>query len=228
METSLDCRGARVGLFGGSFNPIHLGHLRSAEEIREAFQLARIYFIPAARPPHKSNGELAPAHHRLRMVELAVADNPFFSVSAVELERVGTSYSVDTIRYLLTFLQPASLVFVVGLDAFHELHTWKEYTAIPELCDLIVTSRPGIPTPHPEKLLPIALQDVFCYDSQANTYRHVSGHTLVLHQIEGLNIAASTIRSKVREGKSLRYLVPPAVAAYIIEHTLYQSEVQSP
>jgi nicotinate-nucleotide adenylyltransferase len=227
MGTPLNCRGSRVGLFGGSFNPIHLGHLRSAEEIREAFQLARIYFIPAARPPHKSNVELAPAHHRLHMVELALADNHLFSASAVELERAGTSYSVDTIRHFLAVLQPASLVFVVGLDAFRELHTWKEYTTIPELCDLIVTSRPGIPTPHPEELLPIALQGVFCYDAQANTYHHASGHTLVLHQIEGLNIAASTIRSKVREGKSVRYLVPPAVAAYIIEHTLYQSEVQS-
>jgi nicotinate-nucleotide adenylyltransferase len=228
MGTPLNCRGSRIGLFGGSFNPIHLGHLRSAEEIREAFQLAHIYFIPTARPPHKSNGELAPAHHRLRMVELAVADNSCFSASAVELERAGTSYSVDTIRHFLTFLSPASLVFVVGLDAFRELHTWKDYTAIPELCDLIVTSRPGIPTPHPEKLLPIALQGVFCYDPQANTYYHASGHTLVLHQIEGLNIAASTIRSKVREGKSFRYLVPPTVATYITEHTLYQSEVQSP
>jgi len=157
----------RVGLFGGTFSPIHFGHLRSAEEVREAFSLDRVYFMPAARPPHKGGGDVAPAAHRLKMVELAVADNPFFSASAVEFERGGPSYSIDTIRHFLTTLQPAALSFIVGLDAFHELHTWKDYAAIPELCDLIVTSRPGLPTPPPEQLLPVALQTVFWYDPLA-------------------------------------------------------------
>ncbi|MGH7966812.1 MAG: nicotinate-nucleotide adenylyltransferase, partial [Candidatus Binatia bacterium] len=213
-----------VGLFGGTFNPIHLGHLRSAEEIREAFALDRIFFVPAAHPPHKAGTDLAPATHRLRMVELATADNPFFSASAVELERAGTSYSVDTIRHFLATLQPARLFFIMGLDAFHEMHTWKDYLVIPELCDLIVTSRPGISTPSPEQLLPVVLRAVFWYDPTVHVYRHSSGHTLASHDLTGLHISASAIRDIRRRGKSVRYLVPPAVEAHMMEHALYQPE----
>lgn len=214
----------RVGLFGGTFNPIHLGHLRSAEEVREAFALDCVCFVPAAHPPHKEGEDLAPASHRLKMVELAIADNPYFSASAVELERSGKSYSVDTIRYFLTTLQPANLFFIIGLDAFREIHTWKDYTVIPELCDLIVTSRPGISPSPPEQLIPVALRTVFWYDSTVRVYRHSSGHTLIFHDIAGLHLSASAIRDKVRRGESVRYLVPPAVEAYVVEHSLYQPE----
>jgi nicotinate-nucleotide adenylyltransferase len=219
-----DPQSLKIGLFGGTFNPIHLGHLRSAEEVREAFALDRIYFVPAASPPHKSANGLASAAHRLRMVELAVADNPYFSTSAVELERPGMSYSVDTIRYFLATVRPSSLLFIVGIDAFRELATWKEYTAIPGLCDLLVTSRPGMPTPPPEQFLPVALKTLFWYDSASNVYRHSSGHSLILYEIAGLDIAASTIREKLHHGKSIRYLVPLAVEAYITHHALYRSE----
>lgn len=219
-----DPRPLKIGLFGGTFNPIHLGHLRSAEEVREAFTLDRIYFVPAAQPPHKGGSDLASATHRLKMVELAIADNPYFSASAVELDRPGTSYSVDTLRHFLAVFQPASLLFIVGIDAFRELATWKDYAVIPALCDLLVTSRPGAPTPTPDQLLPVALKTLFWYDPTTNVYRHTSGHSLILHEIAGLAIAASTIRGKVREGKSVRYLVPPAVEAYITHHALYQLE----
>lgn len=214
----------RAGLFGGTFNPIHLGHLRSAEEVREAFSLDRIYFVPAARPPHKGGDDIAPAADRLKMVELAVAGNPFFSASAVELERAGASYSVDTIRHFLSLLRPVSLSFIVGLDAFREMHTWKDYSAIPALCDLIVTSRPDLPTPPPEQLLPVALRTAFWYDPAVRMHRHTSGHTLALYEIDGLAISASTLRDKLRQGKSVRYLVPPAVDAYITQHSLYHPE----
>lgn len=224
MNTPSDCRGLKVGIFGGTFNPIHLGHLRSAEEIRETFALDRIYFVPAARPPHRSGDTLVSATHRLRMVELAVADNPFFQASAVELERTGLSYSVDTIRYFRHELEPAAVFFVVGLDAFREIHTWKEYASIPMLCHLIVTSRPGVPTPPQEQLLPVALQPALCYDSSRKMYRHASGHTLVFHKIQGLQISASQVRAILRQRKSVRYLVPSPVAAYIINNELYKQE----
>ncbi len=224
MGTPPDCRRLRIGLFGGTFNPIHFGHLRSAEEVRETFALDRVYFVPAAHPPHKGGSDLAPATHRLRMVELAVADNPCFSASTVELERPGMSYSVDTIRHFLAAFRPASLLFIVGIDAFRELATWKDYAFIPTLCDLLVTSRPGVPTPLPDQLLPVALKTLFWYDPATNVHRHTSGHSLILHEIAGLDIAASTIRGKVRQGKSVRYLVPPAVEAYINHHALYQLE----
>ena len=213
-----------VGILGGTFNPIHLGHLRSAEEVREAFALDRIYLVPAAQPPHKSTHGLVAAPHRLKMVELAIADNPFFFASAIELERSGLSYSIDTIRHFRIELPSASLFFILGLDAFREIHTWKEYSHIPALCNLIVTSRPGISTPPIDQLLPVALQTMLWYDPAIKMYRHTSGHYLTFHEIQGLNISASQVRTIALQGKSLRYLVPSAVEAYIAEQTLYQDE----
>lgn len=216
--------GERVGIFGGTFNPIHFGHLRSAEVIREAFQLDRVYFVPAARPPHKEGKHLASPSHRLKMVELAVVGNPFFAVSTVELEREGKSYSIDTIRYFRTAFRPSALFFIVGIDAFLEIHSWKDFADIPALCHVIVTSRPGIAMPPRDRFLPVALQAAFWYDSACDLYRHKTGHMIVSYEIEGLNISASTIREKIRQRKSVRYLVPPSVESYMAEHALYQAE----
>ena len=213
----------RIGLFGGTFNPIHLGHLRSAEEIRQTCALDHIYFIPSACPPHKDGLAIAPAQDRLKMVELAVADHSAFSASAVELERSGLSYSVDTIRFFLSARPSAEFFFIVGLDAFLDIHTWKAYETIPELCHVIVTSRPGTSLP-PGRFLPVAFQTAFCYDSELRMYRHPSHHTLALHQIIGLNISASVIRREIRQGRSVRYLIPRTVETYIAEHALYQQE----
>lgn len=210
----------RVGIFGGTFNPIHLGHVRSAGEIRHNCNLDHIYFVPSARPPHKDAGEMAGGRHRLRMVELAVADEPAFSASAVELERAGPSYSVDTIRHFRAALPSASLSFILGLDAFLAIQTWKDYRTLPSLCHLIVTSRPG--TPRPRCPLPVDFRSVFCYDPALRMYTHPSHSTLVLREIRGLNISASAIRRNIQSGASVRSLVHPAVAAYIADHGLYQ------
>jgi nicotinate-nucleotide adenylyltransferase len=214
----------KIGILGGTFNPIHLGHLRSAEEICETFALDRVYFVPAAQPPHKNTQGLVTAAHRLKMVELAVADNPRFFPSASELERSGPSYSIDTIRRFRTDLPSASLFFILGFDAFREIHTWKDYTLIPGLCNLIVTSRPGVPTPPISQFLPVALQTMLWYDPAIKMYRHTSGYRLAFHEIQGLNISASQVRQLALQGKSLRYLVPSAVHAYISGHALYQDE----
>ena len=192
--------------------------------MREAFTLNRVYFVPAAHPPHKSANGLVAAGHRLKMVELAIADNLFFAASAIELERSGPSYSIDTIRRFRAELPSASLFFILGLDAFREIHTWKEYQLIPSLCDLIVTSRPGISTPPIDEFLPVALQTRLWYDPVTKMYRHTSGHCLTFHEIHGLNISASQVRQIALHGKSLHYLVPSAVKEYIAEHALYQSE----
>jgi nicotinate-nucleotide adenylyltransferase len=157
-------------------------------------------------------------------VELAIANNPFFGASSVELERAGASYSIDTIRYFLSTFRPSYLAFIVGVDAFRELHLWKEYELIPALCNLIVTSRPGENVPSLDCVLPVALKSSFWYDSSIHMYRHVSGHSLLLHQITGLLIASSTIRALIRQGRSIRYLVPSAVETYISHHHLYQIE----
>ncbi len=213
----------KIGIFGGTFNPIHCGHLRSAEDVREAFALDRVYFVPAARPPHKSGDAITAAEHRLRMVELAVADNPFFAASSIELERAGLSYSIDTIRHFLSTMRPASLVFIVGIDAFRDLRTWKEYETIPTLCDVIVTSRSGEESPTLQQLLPVALKNAFWYDFSPRMLRHGSGHFLTFHAINGLAIASSTIRAMIQQQRSIRYLVPPGVEAYIQCHHLYKT-----
>ena len=213
----------RIGILGGTFNPIHLGHLRSADEVRETFALDRIYFVPAAQPPHKKSQALADARHRLKMVELAIAGNPFFFPSSIELERSGPSYSIDTIRHFCSDLPNATIFFILGLDAFREIHTWKDYLLIPSLCNVIVTSRPGISAPTSDQLLPVALHTTLWYDPTIKMYRHPSGHCLIFHEIQGLNISASQIRHIAQQGKSLRYLIAPAVNNYIAEHTLYKA-----
>jgi len=212
----------RVGIFGGTFNPIHCGHLRSAEEVREAFSLDRVYFVPSARPPHKPGEELASAEDRLKMVKLAIADNPAFAASPVELEREGISYSVDTIHYFLTAVQPTSLAFIIGIDAFREIHSWKEHERIPTLCDIIVTSRPGEADPSMKQLLPVALKSSFWYDSPTRRYQHISGHSLSSYKITGLLIASSMIRDLIHQKRSIRYLVPSVVEDYINRHSLYR------
>ena len=211
----------KVGLFGGTFNPIHSGHLRSAEEVCAAFTLDRIYFIPAASPPHKRTTAIVSAQHRYNMVERAVAANPAFFASRIELDRAGPSFSIDTIRAFRTRGRLTSLAFLIGMDAFSEIETWKDYLEIPGLCDLIVTSRPGVPTPPLDQLLPVALRSAFWYDPVRQRYQHESGHTLTLHTLNGLHISASGIRDNLRVGRPIPCQLPPAVADYIATHALY-------
>src|SRR3989442_5157111 len=126
-----------IGVFGGTFDPIHLGHLRGAEEVREALALEEVRFVPAAAPPHRRGASLAAASHRYRMVELAVADVPGFRCWNVELERPGPSYSVDTLRAVRTEAGPAArVVFILGVDAFPDLRTWEDLGALVPLCDI--------------------------------------------------------------------------------------------
>src|SRR5208282_5223389 len=133
----------RVGIFGGSFNPIHFGHLRAAEEVREMLKLDLVYFVPASSPPHKTEGELAPAEHRLQMVRLATKGNRHFMVSDVEVRRIGRSYTVDTIRYFISTLRvPATMFLMMGTDQFAELETWKDCEELARMCGIAVHTRP--------------------------------------------------------------------------------------
>ena len=214
-----------VGIFGGTFDPIHLGHLRAAEEVREAQALDEIRLVPAALPPHKEPSGVMSATHRLRMVELAVAGVPGFRVSPLELARAGPSYSIDTIRAVRAELgDGARLVFLLGIDAFRDFHTWKDHATIFSLCDVVVVTRPPAPTTLAYDEIPIAARKAFCYGSSSETFRHESGHVLILQQITGLDISAASIRTRVAAGRSIRFLVPPAVEAYIAAQGLYRQE----
>ncbi len=214
---------SRIGILGGTFNPIHLGHLRSAEEVREAQRLDRVLFIPSASPPHKRRDGLASAEHRLAMVRRAVAGNPFFTVSTIEVERTGHSYSVDTLRALRMRTPRAAFSFIMGLDAFREIDTWKDYETLFGLCDLVVTSRPPREETPLADLLPVAVRDQFCYADGALTHR--TGNRILYQRISGLDISASSIRQRLGAGLSIRYLVPLSVERYIARHGLYGRRV---
>lgn len=209
----------RIGIFGGTFNPIHLAHLRSAEEVRAVQRLDRILFIPSAAPPHKRKYSLVSAEHRLAMVRLAIAGNPYFKVSTIEIDRPGRSYSVDTLRALHSRTPGVSFAFIMGFDAFREIDTWKEYERLFELADLIVTSRPPMGEPELRRFLPVAVRAQFCYRLHQLTHR--TGNRIIFQRISDLDISASAIRQRLSRGFSIRYLVPPAVERYIARHGLY-------
>jgi nicotinate-nucleotide adenylyltransferase len=214
----------KIGLFGGTFDPIHWGHLRSAEEVSETFALDRVYFVPASVPPHKRGQTTTPASDRLQMVRLAVARNPRFSTSTIEMSRLGVSYSIDTIRqYAAKKRRGDSLYFIIGLDAFREIGTWKDFAEIFPLCNFIVTSRPGSKDDDPLRGTGIAVKKLFCYDFHRKNYRHRSGTRIFFIELTDIAISASEIRALVKQGKSIRYLVPSVVEKYIKRHGLYDS-----
>lgn len=213
----------KIGLFGGTFDPVHWGHLRAAEEVREAFSLDRVVFIPAANPPHRQENPATPAVHRAAMARLAIKKNLRFTLSSVELKRPGKSYSIDTIRYFKERVgRRDSLYWILGLDAFREIGSWKNFREIFPLCHVVVTSRPDREEPMSLRGMPVAVRKLFCYDFHKRMYRHASGATLSFLQITGLAISATDIRNRLQKGKSVRYLVPLEVERYIRRRHLYR------
>ena len=213
-----------IGIFGGTFDPIHMAHLRAAEDVREALDLAEIRFVPSAVPPHKDARAVTAPAERLRMLELATAGIPDFRVWPVELERQGPSYSIDTIRALRAEIGPSRrIAFILGRDAFAEFDTWKEHAAIFALCDVVVMTRP----PHRENLtiadIPVAARQAFCYDPASGSYHHESGHRVIPLSVVPLDISATDIRARLAAGRSIRFLVPAAVEAYLASTHLYRS-----
>jgi nicotinate-nucleotide adenylyltransferase len=211
----------RIGIFGGTFNPIHLGHLRSAEEVREAQGLDAVLFVPSANPPHKRGVDIAPARHRLAMVRLALAGNPAFRSSSIEIERPGRSYSVETLSALRQRQPRVRFAFILGIDAFREIAAWRQYRRLFELCDMIVTSRPSYPFRTLVSLIPVAARKDFCYPHRRDVLEHRSGYHVRFQSIRDLAISASDVRERLRHGTSIRYLVSQSVERYIERHGLY-------
>jgi nicotinate-nucleotide adenylyltransferase len=209
----------RIGLFGGTFDPIHVGHLRSAQEVHEAFQLERVIFIVAATPPHKLDRPIIATRHRWNMVKVAIAGNPCFALSDVEIRREGTSYSIETISYYHRHLKEGErLFFIVGADAFLEIETWKDYPQLFTVCDFIVISRPTFdPTQ-----APVLASEGFKTLDRGASFLHPSGHSLYLFHVTPIGISSTNIRKAVREGRSINYLVPKEVGEYIAREGLYR------
>jgi nicotinate-nucleotide adenylyltransferase len=212
----------RLGLLGGTFNPIHFGHLRAAEEIRENLSLDRITFIPSALPPHKEVQPPITAVDRLEMVRRAVADHPFFEVSEVEISRPGLSYTIETLRHFSKKTgADTELFFMVGMDAFLEIKTWKSYKELFRFSHFVVLARPGSPDALKTFLTEHISAD-YQYQPESKCYRHPELHTVFFRNVTALDISSTKIRSLVHEGRSIRYLVPKIVEAYIIHKGIYQ------
>src|SRR5579862_115955 len=197
----------RIGIFGGSFNPIHFGHLRATEEVREMLKLDIVYFVPASSPPHKPEGELAPAEHRLQMVRLATKGNRHFMVSDVEIRRAGRSYTIDTARHFLSTLRSQPTIFILmGSDQFLELETWKDCDELARLCGIAVHTRlrDGESAPR----VSLAALNRFGYIKQQDYYVNPSGQTLSFVQTTFFPISATQIRAKLQKGESINYLLP--------------------
>lgn len=223
----------RIGIMGGTFDPIHLGHLRAAEEIYWAFRMDRIVFVPAARPPHKEEAVVASALHRYEMVSLATVFTPYFTVSPIELQREGKSYSVETVREFQKLAGPDTrLYFVVGVDAFLEMSAWRDAEELLRLTRVIVTARPGWRLDEVEGLLTpeqryLLGQPSFRYlkvgeIDAAQVEKSPTPRQVLLVEVVSLDIASREIRQLVEEGRSIRHLVPDTVAAYMAKNRLYQ------
>jgi len=197
-----------LGILGGTFDPIHYGHIIAAECARDAFQLEKVLFVPAARPPHKDLHGVLDSGHRYNMVELAVRDNADFEVSPLELERQGLSYTVETVDSCLQLYPEAEIYFVLGTDALLLINTWKDLERLMQLCHFILVTRPG-----------------YWLNRNEVRFREVPSSlwekTLIL-PIPSLFIASSDIRERVAQGKTIKYLLPPSVEAYIRENNLYR------
>ena len=217
----------RVGIFGGTFDPPHLGHLILAEGIRETFDLEEIHFMPCHEPPHKDRADLTGARHRFAMVVAATLHNVAFVASAIEVNRPGKSFSIDTVRALRENMEEsAEIIFVTGLDAFIEIETWKDYEQFLDLCHVVVVSRPGH---HFEEVqqLPDWIHDrvVDLRENQGDPVGYFSGEgcKIFLADTVHIDISSTDIRERVHRDKSIRYKVPAEVERYIRANGLYHA-----
>ena len=206
----------RLGLFGGTFNPIHLGHLRAGVEIREAFGLDRVLYLPAAVPPHKESRNLLPFSQRLQMIRLAIAGERRLKASSAEQKHPGKSYSIQTLRYFhRAFPRGVELFFIIGLDAFLEIPSWKEYGRLFTLCHFVVMDRPGYRRGHLQEFLYREISPDFVPYPRERRFRHPGGYSVYFTPITRLEISSTTIRRLRKNGQSIGFLVPEAVENYI-------------
>ena len=219
----------RFGLFGGTFNPIHLGHLRAALEVKEGFELEEIFLIPAALPPHKLPGEVADAGDRLHMLNLALEDTAGLSVSDVELKRSGPSYTIDTVNYFISVLPEKSEIFLVmGLDAFLEIDSWKSYEELLVQVPIIVINRPktdnrfsGAGWEHLDDHLKSSVSGGYEFSELKSCYLAGDKQPIYIFEVTALDISSTRIRNLIKAGRSIGYLVPWKAADFINSKGLY-------
>lgn len=214
----------RIGIFGGTFNPIHRGHVKAALEVLKIFLLDRILLIPSYIPPHKGVPDIASPSNRLHMVELAVAPYPQIIPSSIEIEAKGKSYSILTLAKLKKQFPDSLVFFILGVDAFLEIDTWREYEKVLEQCHFIVISRPGYDLEEAKKVLGVNYTERIIQDFDSANLENIvlQSYKIFLHSIPSLDIASKDIRRKVKMGESIADLVAEPVGKYISSNKLYQ------
>lgn len=215
----------KLGILGGTFNPIHYGHLAAAEEVRERLKLDRILFIPSFHPPHKQEDDVPSAVHRIEMVRIATMQNVTFEPSDIEIKRGGKSYTIDTIEALKRTYPDAELFFITGVDSFLDIQTWNSWERLLSVCTFVVLSRPGYQFADLLKIdfLRSAETQVIELDREQRLHVEIHAGTFIvyLEMIPLYDISSTDIRRRVKEGRSIKYLLPEAVETYIINNKLY-------
>jgi nicotinate-nucleotide adenylyltransferase len=216
----------KIGLLGGTFDPVHNGHLAVAKHVLHELGLDGVWFIPAALPPHKNSHadghEITGFIHRHAMLELATAEDDHYLVSDIEAQRTESSYSIDTVNILIQKVgEHTDLFFIIGVDAFLEIDTWKQFKMLPDLVNFLIITRP---TYSPDKIVEVIRQNFenYVYDpvNEIWSSRHGKG-SFILQHMEPVPISSTTIRKKLNRGESIKGLVPQAVENYILKEKLY-------
>ncbi|MBQ7049449.1 MAG: nicotinate-nucleotide adenylyltransferase [Firmicutes bacterium] len=203
------CNPRKIAIMGGTFDPIHYGHLVTAEAVMHEYQIDQVLFIPSGQPPHKTEGQVTPADHRYLMTLLATETNPRFFSSRIEIDRKGYTYTIDTIRELKEMYPGSEIYFITGADAFSNILSWKNPELLLSSCHFVAATRPGYSrakaAPQIEALM----------DRHADTLHYL--------EVPALSISSSEIRARVKEGRPIKYLLPETVENYIYKHGLYQA-----
>ncbi|WP_035172271.1 nicotinate-nucleotide adenylyltransferase [Caldanaerobius polysaccharolyticus] len=193
---------------GGTFDPIHYGHLVTAEAVRDEFDLDKVVFVPAGNPPHKRTRQVTPGQHRYMMTILATISNPMFEVSAIELTKKGYTYTIDTIREFKEMLPDATFFFITGADAVLEILKWKDSQELLKLCEFVAATRPGF--------------DVSALDKELAIIKEKHNKHIYKLEVPSLAISSTDIRKRVCQGRSIKYLLPETVERYIYKNGLYK------
>jgi len=219
----------RIGLFGGTFNPVHVGHLRAALEVKEGFKLDEVILIPASMPPHKTPAEVADAADRLHMLDLALEETSDLKISDVELKRSGPSYTIDTVEHFrLTLPDQTRIYLIMGMDAFLEIDTWKSYDELLLQIPLIIINRPQSGSASHEggwqfmeNYLASKISKDYAFSESQGCFRAKNKQPVYVFEVTSLDISSTGIRNLINTGRSIRYLVPHKVAKFINSKGLY-------
>ncbi|MEM7009039.1 MAG: nicotinate-nucleotide adenylyltransferase [Thermodesulfobacteriota bacterium] len=217
----------RVGLFGGTFDPIHFGHLRAAEEIWQILKLDKIVFIPSAAPPHKENSNISSSDDRLEMIRLAISSTSYFEISQYELNSGKPSYTINTLEHFTKTEPDTEFYFILGNELFNHIDTWEDYERLFQLTNFAVITRPGFSQEGNNKV-PLALKEDFRYhngiENVISYTNQATGKDIVFIEIKGIEISSTDIRAFVKSKQSIKYLLPHNVEKYILSEKLYFGE----